>query len=359
MKGIILAGGKGTRLRPLTFSRPKGLVPVVNRPFLEYQLELMMANGINDVILSLSYRAADFRKYFGDGARWGVSISYAIEDVPLGTAGAVKNCEVLLDGQTFIVLNGDVLTDIKISDVLEYHRAKCGEATLTLVRVEDPTVYGVVETNHEGRVTGFIEKPGWEEVTTNTINAGVCVFEPEILGRIERGREVSLERHIFPQIVREGGDIYGYVADGYWLDIGTLQRYFQCHFDILNARLDLMLPGRKFSRGVRMGRDARIHRSARLVGPVILGDRVTIRPGAEVGPWVVVGDEVCVGENAVVVESVIHSHSFIGRRSRVRRCVVESGCQIGEESQLEFIIMAANSTIGRGSLVDPGLSMLV
>ena len=389
MKAIILAGGKGTRLRPLTYTRPKGLVPVANKAFLDYQIELLRLYGFNEIVLSLNYRADDFKSHFGDGSHWGLSIAYVVEERPLGTGGAIKNCEPHLDGEPVLVLNGDVLTDINLAEIVEYHKGKGGEVTLTLTEVSDPTIYGLVLTDNEGRVTGFLEKPGWEEVVANTINAGIYVLEPSFIRKIPAGREVSLEREVFPALLKGGlpapqrwgpqgflkrearaspgegapgvGEespsvMWGYISCGYWLDIGSIRKYLQAHYDILDRKLSAVLPGRNFGRGIYTGKGNRLYKGSRLVGPVALGNYVTVEAGAQVGPWAVIGDRSQIASGAVVCESVVLDDVVIGREARLRHTIVDSGCEIKEGCIVESTVIAAKTVLGKGSLVDPELA---
>ena len=233
MKAMILIGGFGTRLRPLTCNTPKPLLPVINKPFLLYQIELIKKHGIKDIILCMAYLPLEFKRYFGDGKKFGVNISYAIEKMPLGTGGAIKNAEKYVDCPV-LIFNGDVLTDLDLTDLIKYHKQKKSKATITLVEVDDPTSFGLVETNKNGNILQFLEKPSANQITCNTINAGTYIFEPEILKEIPENTVYSVERGLFPNLLNKKYPFYGFVYSGYWIDIGTMEKYLQVHHDLMN-----------------------------------------------------------------------------------------------------------------------------
>ncbi|NPV80004.1 MAG: NDP-sugar synthase [Firmicutes bacterium] len=369
MKALILAGGRGTRLRPLTYICPKGLVPVANRPFLEYQLELLSRYGVRQVILSLNYMAEYFKHVLGDGEKWGLTLEYLLEDSPLGTGGAIAECYRFWDGEDrLVVLNGDVLTDIDLLELLDFHVEKESEITITVTEVSDPTSYGLVFTDQDGRVTRFIEKPGWDEVQANTINAGIYVIEKKGLDRIAQGvkrhlaigegamrggREISLERDLMPVFLEEGCAIYAYLMKEYWLDIGTLSKYVQAHHDILCGRVDTMMPGRKISRGVRGEKEVFVHNTAQLNGPVLFGQNVSIGPLARIGPFTTIGARARIGEGAEIVETIIHSGVNIGKDVRLTRCIVAQGVEIGDGCSLHSMVLGPGTVIGKGSCLFP------
>ena len=280
MKALILAGGEGTRLRPLTLSIPKPVVPVVNLPFLNYQLALLRQHGIGDVILSLGYQPSKIQAVLGDGSEMGTHLQYVVETSPLGTAGAYKNAEQFLQGPT-VVFNGDILCDLDLSEVLRQHRERNATATLVLTHVENPSAYGLVETTDRGRIERFLEKPKKEEITCNTINAGTYILEPEVLEYVPAGQNYSFERGVFPALLKEGKPVFAYISSGYWIDIGTPQKYMQVHQDILQRRFNPSIAHTEgantsvanivdsFSRigqGVQIGMDTRIESSCVGIG---------------------------------------------------------------------------------------------
>ncbi|HHW13475.1 MAG TPA: NDP-sugar synthase [Firmicutes bacterium] len=349
MKGIILVGGRGTRLRPLTFLRPKPLVPVVNRPFLEYQLDLLRQCGVEEVVLCVNYQSRKLMRHFADGDRFGLTIRYAAEEQPLGTAGALKNAAAFLDSEPVVVLNGDILTNLDLCQVIQSHRESGAWVTLTLVEVDDPTRFGLVLLDRQGRVQRFLEKPSWDEVTARTINAGIYVLEPAVFDYIPGGREVSIERETYPQLLQRGVPVHGHVARCYWLDIGTPDKYLQAHWDILDQRLSVPVPGREVSPRLWFGRDVEVSPQATLVPPVVLGDRTVVRAGATVGPYSVLGAEVSVGEQAVVSQSVVGWRCVLGREVQVHGAVVDQESRLEECTAVDGLLLAAGSLLGRGT----------
>lgn len=349
MKGVILVGGRGTRLRPLTFSQPKPLVPLVNRPFLEYQLDLLRRHGVDEVVLCVSYQARKLMRHFADGNRFGVAIRYATEDQPLGTAGALKNAAALLDGGPIVALNGDILTDLDLGQVLATHRQTGASVTLTLVEVDDPTHYGLVVLDSTGRVQRFLEKPSWDEVTARTISAGIYVLEPSVLDSIPPGREVSVERETYPQLLSRGVPVYGHVTRAYWLDIGTPDKYLQAHWDILDQRVAAPVPGALTAPGVWLGNGVEVSPRAVLLPPVVLGDGSTVAAGARVGPYCVVGERTMVGEQATVTRSVVGRRCAIRNAAQVREAVLDQGTRVESDAIVEGLLLAAGSVLGRGT----------
>ncbi|MDP2919537.1 MAG: NDP-sugar synthase, partial [Dehalococcoidia bacterium] len=290
LKAVILVGGQGTRLRPLTCNTPKSMVPVLNIPFLEHVIWNLKAHGINDIILAQHHLAASMVQYFGDGTHLGVRLTYVMEDAPRGTAGAVKNAEKHLDG-TFFVLNGDIFHDRDFTAMLDFHTQRRSKATIVLTPVDDPTVYGVVETDSQGRVKRFLEKPKREEVTTNMINAGTYVLEPDVMVRVPPARKFSFERELFPGLLDSGEPVYAYSSQNYWMDTGTPEKYLQLHRDLLDGRCD----GYKLDRQVIAGKDRRIHPSVRMSGRVIIGEGCVAEKDAKLNGPLVIGAQCRIG----------------------------------------------------------------
>jgi NDP-sugar pyrophosphorylase family protein len=332
MKAVILAGGEGTRLRPLTLKTPKPVVPVVDRPFLRYQIDLLARAGVVEVVFSLAYQPQRIEAIFGDGRAFGVRIRYAVEETPLGTGGAVKNAEPFLDART-VVLNGDVLTDVDLSAVIAGHQAQGAAATLVLTPVPNPAAYGLVETDPSGRVRRFIEKPGPSEITTDTINAGIYILETRVLELMPPAVNHSIERAFFPALLSRGDLVTAHVHRGYWIDIGTPEKYLQVHRDILAGRFPVPLQGAR-TRGGWIHEGARVEEGARLEGPFYLGPGCRIAPGAEIGP------------DAVLVKDV-----GVGGGARVRDSVAWAGAEIGPDSQVEGSLLGPRVTIGRSAAV--------
>jgi NDP-sugar pyrophosphorylase family protein len=334
MKGLILAGGQGTRLRPLTINTPKPIVPVANAPFLLYQIDLMKSGGIDEIILSLSYQPRKIEDLLRDGADYGVHIRYAVEASPLGTGGAFKNAEDQIDSTT-VVFNGDVLTGLDLSAVIARHRERNAVATLVLTPVDNPSAYGLVETNPDGWVRRFIEKPGPDEITCNTINAGVYVLEPSVLEYMPKGEPYSFERGLFPTLLERGAAVDTFILDRYWIDIGTPQKYLEVHDDILKGR---------FSSG-------RVPENVRPAAPgafldarSILDIDVTVRSGARIENSVI-GRNCRIDEGAEVVDSVVWSGVTIDPEARVKGSIIGKGCYIGRAATLRPGTVLGDKTV--------------
>ena len=328
MKAAILIGGQGTRLRPFTLDSPKPLLPVLNRPFLEYQFRVLRDHGVREAVLCTSYRAEDFRRAFGTGRRLGLKLSYVRETIPLGTGGALKNAQEHLRGGTTLILNGDVLNAFDIRAFLRFHHARRAEISIALSRVKDPTLYGLVLTDEKGYVRRFLEKPSWDEVETNTINAGAYLFEPSVFDHLPPGKIYSLERGLFPERLAAGGKLGGWVAPGYWIDIGSVEKYLQVHLDILEGRTPFK-PGSgtrtlKGIDGARVvaGADTRVAPFARFSGAVSLGRGVRV-----------------------------------GRGASLTDCVVLDGAVIGDGARLERCVVGANARVGTHTILGPGAAL--
>ncbi|MBI2939445.1 MAG: NDP-sugar synthase [Chloroflexi bacterium] len=356
MQAVILVGGEGTRLRPLTVNVPKPMMPVVNRPFLEHVVDYLRGHRITDVILSMGYRPAVIEQYFGDGRDFGIRLTYVVEQSPLGTAGGVKNVEPYLDGDTLFVFNGDILTDLDLGAMLAFHRERQAQVTISLTPVEDPTAYGLVETDASRRITQFIEKPGRDQITTNLINAGTYILQREVLSHVPAGTYSMFERGLFPLLLERGAPVYGYAADGYWLDIGTPAKYLAAHRDVLAGRIAWPIPGEPVIDGVWAGRDAVIDPTARLVGPVALGDRVRVEAGAQlIGP-ATVGDDCVIGAESTIEDAIIWAGSQIGPRATLRRCVVGAGCTIHADVAIaNGAVVGDHCSIGSGNRLDQNI----
>lgn len=340
MKAAILIGGQGTRLRPFTLDVPKPLLPVLNRPFLEYQFRVLRSHGVREVALCTSYRAGDFRRAFGDGRALGLKLSYVREPIPLGTGGALKNAERLLAGGTALALNGDVLNAFDLRAFLRFHRSRKAEISIALSRVKDPTLYGLVLTDEHGRVRRFLEKPSWDEVETNTINAGAYLFEPSVFGHIPAGKNFSLERGLFPERLAAGAVLGGWVAPGYWIDIGTVEKYLQVHLDILEGRTPFKAgPGARALRAadgarVAAGEGVRVAEFARFSGAVSLGRGVRVGRGAQLSDCVVL-DGAQVGDGARLDRCVVGARARVGTHAILGPgAAVAGGSRIGDYSQL-------------------------
>jgi NDP-sugar pyrophosphorylase family protein len=345
MKAILLAGGKGTRLRPLTIHTPKPIVPIFGRPFLHYQIDLVKKlPEIDEVILSLNYQPRRIEEMFGHGDGLGVKISYVVEPAPLGTAGAVKYAGQELD-ETLVVFNGDVMTQVDLAAVVRLHRERKAKATIVLTPVENPTAYGLVETDAAGNVSRFLEKPKPEEITCNTINAGIYVLEPETFDRIPKDTAWSIERSYFPSLVERGETFVAYVYDGYWIDIGTPEKYTQVHRDIMDHRFiappfEGMPPGHRL-----VSTCARVEEGAVIEGPCFIDDGVIVKPGARVAPYSVLGRQCHIEEDARVDAAIVWANGRIGRDAVVRESILGRHCHVGRNAILDGGIVLGDKSV--------------
>ena len=326
MKALILAGGYGTRLRPLTYTRPKHMLPIANRPHIEHVFDLLLRHGISEVALLTSYLADAFSDVIARASGAGMTIETTFEEQPLGTAGAFKNAQGLIGDDTFVAFNGDILTDLDLTSVLDWHRAKQAEATIVLHAVEDPSAFGVVPTDDDGRVAGFIEKPPPGEAPTNLINAGVYVFEPSILERIPAGEVWSAERQLFPQLVEEGARLFALGTDAYWMDIGTPEKYLQANLDALSGGYHLP--------------DLALHDAATLIGrDVEIARTASVKTSC-------LGTRCVVGGDAVVEDSVLLDGVTVEPGASVVRSVLGAGVVVREGVRLEGAALADGEVAG-------------
>jgi len=329
MKAVILVGGEGSRLMPLTMSTPKPVVPVVNRPFLGHVIAGLRRSGVTGVVLASGYIPSAIEDRVAGFGGPGFPIAYSAEDAPLGTAGAVKLAERHLDG-AFIVLNGDIYADLDIEAMVAFHRSRGAKATIALTWVSNPSAFGVVEADEDGRVSRFVEKPPLHAAASHWINAGVYVLEPELLDMVPPGVPYMFERGLFPSLLKGGIPVYGYRMDGYWLDMGAPGQYLKLNRDLLlgTARSPLLDPFAADE--VRAEGPTQVHESARLVGPVLMGEGCRVAKEAVVRGPVVLGSGCSVGEGAAVEDAVLWEGVEVGRGAWVSRAVLGNGTKIGE-----------------------------
>jgi mannose-1-phosphate guanylyltransferase len=350
MQALILAGGEGTRLRPLTSTVPKPVVPLVDRPFIAFMLDWLRAHDVDDVIMSCGFLAAGVRNVLGDGSAYGVRLRYVEEPQPLGTGGAVKFAESLLD-ERFLMLNGDVLTDHDVSAQLALHDLRGARATLALTPVEDPSAYGLVRTLDDGEVTGFVEKPSLNQIDTHNISAGIYVLERSVLDLLEPEKPASIERDVFPRMVGEG--LYAYVGDGYWLDIGTPERYLEGTFDILEGTVKTAVVERMGDTYVCIEAGTEIE--GRVIPSALVERDCRIAAGARIGGRVVIETGVTVGADTTIERAVVLRGSSIGANCRLSGCIVAGGVEIGDNTHIEGLaVLGEGVTIGAGNVVANG-----
>lgn len=343
MKAIIIAGGQGIRLRPLTCNIPKPMMPVIGKPVLHYAIELLKKFGITDIGITLEYLPDEIINYFGDGSEYGVKLRYFIEDIPLGTAGSVKNAEDFLD-DTFIVISGDALTDIDISKAVEFHKKKKSVATLILKEVSMPLDYGVVLTDKDGKIKGFLEKPGWGEVFSDMVNTGIYVLEPEIFKYYEKRQKFDFANNLFPILLKKNKPVYGYKGEGYWCDIGNVEQYVSCCSNILKGSTSLKIDGEKYKDGIFIGKNCAIDKNAVIIPPVYIGDNTKIYEESRIGPFSIIGKNNIISEKAVVDRSITFDCCYIGSCCSLEKSVlgkkvqlesgviVKEGCVIGDDT---------------------------
>jgi len=344
MKAILLAGGKGTRLRPLTIHTPKPIVPIFNRPFLHYQLDLLkQVPEIDEVILSLNYQPRRVEEVFGDGADTGLGIRYVVEPSPLGTAGAVRYAGESLR-ESVIVFNGDVLTQVDLTAVIALHRERRAKATIVLTPVENPSAYGLVETDATGNIRRFLEKPSADEITVDTINAGIYVLEPDTFDRIPKDQPWSIERSFFPSLIERGETFMAYVYRGYWIDIGTPDKYMQVHRDIMDGHYR-SAPFAGLLSAVSIARDARVEDGVTIEGPCFIDEGVVVKAGARIGPYTVLGRQCHVEEHATIEHSIVWANSRISQDAIVRRSILARHCHIGRSALVEDGVVLGDKSV--------------
>jgi NDP-sugar pyrophosphorylase family protein len=345
MKAILLAGGKGTRLRPLTLHTPKPVVPIFDRAFLHYQIDLLrQLPEIDEVILSLNYQPRRIEEVFGDGGGTGVRIRYVVEPSPLGTGGAIRYAAQGVN-DTLVVFNGDVMTSVDLAKVVALHRGRKAKATIVLTPVDNPTAYGLVETEPDGRVRRFLEKPNPDEITCDTINAGIYVLEPETFDRIPKDVSYSIERAYFPSLIERKEAFLAYIDRGYWIDIGTPEKYVQVHRDMFDGKFaGGIFRSADRSRPIVAG-DARIDDGAILEGPCFVDAGVHVKKGAKVGPYTVLGRGALVEEDADLTDTIVWPNSRIGQNAVVQGPIIGRNCHVGRNAVLKGRAVLGDKTL--------------
>jgi mannose-1-phosphate guanylyltransferase len=343
MKAILLAGGKGTRLRPLTVHTPKPIVPIMNRPFLYYQIDLLkQVPEIDEVILSLNYQPRRIEEVVGEGDGLGVRLRYVVEPMPLGTAGAVRYAGDSLQ-ESVVVFNGDVLTEVDLAAVLRLHRERRAKATIVLTPVENPRAYGLVETDGDSRVRRFLEKPGEDEITCNTINAGIYVLEPDTFDRIPKDTAWSIERSFFPSLIERGETFVAYIYDGYWIDIGTPAKYLQVHRDIMDGHYQA--PPFNGQTKTWVSPQARVDTGAELYDPCFVDEGAVVKSGARVLPYSVIGRQTHIEDGAVIDGSIIWPNGWIGPEAVLRGSIFGRSCHVGRNALVESPVVLGDKTV--------------
>jgi mannose-1-phosphate guanylyltransferase / phosphomannomutase len=347
VKAVVMAGGEGTRLRPMTANQPKPLLPVANKPIMEHVLRLLRKHGFNETVVTVQFLASMVRNYFGDGEDFDMSLQYATEETPLGTAGSVKNAQDALRDEPFLVISGDALTDIDLSELVRFHKDNGALVTVGLTRVPDPLEFGIIIVDDDGRIQRFLEKPTWGQVFSDTVNTGIYVMEPEVLSEFAVGEPADWSGDIFPQLLERGAPLYGWIADGYWEDVGTHESYLKAQADVLSGRVQADIDGFEMSPGVWVAEGAEVDPEAVLTGPLCIGDYAKIEAGAQLREFTVVGSNVVVKEGAFLHRAVVHNNVYVGPGATLRGCVIgkntdvmasariEEGAVVGDECVIE------------------------
>ncbi|MGZ4590424.1 MAG: sugar phosphate nucleotidyltransferase [Actinomycetes bacterium] len=358
MKAVVMAGGEGTRLRPMTASMPKPLLPIVNKPIMQHVLRLLQRHGITETVVTVQFLASLVRNYFGDGEDQGMLLHYATEEVPLGTAGSVKNAEHLLSDGTFLVISGDALTDFDLTDLVKFHHDKGAMVTVCLTRVPDPLEFGITIVDDEGRVQRFLEKPTWGQVFSDTVNTGIYVMEPEVFEYVAADESVDWSGDVFPTLVEQGKPIFGYVAEGYWEDVGTHESYMRAQADVLLGKVDVDLDAFELSPGVWIAEGADVHSDAILRGPLYVGDYAKVEAGAELREFSVLGSNVVVKNGAFLHRAVVHDNVFIGPQTNLRACVIGKNTDVMRGARIEEgVVVGDECVIGEEAIISSGIKI--
>ena len=357
MKAVIMAGGEGARLRPLTCDLPKPMVPVMNIPVIEHVIDLLKNHGIYEIAITLAYLPQKIREYLGNGAGMGVSLRYFIEDTPLGTAGSIKNAENFLD-DTFVVISGDSLTNLDITAALEFHRSNKSKATLVLSRVDVPLEYGVVLTDENGTVTGFLEKPSWGEVFSDTVNTGTYILEPEILDLIPNDDKYDFSLELFPRLLSLKEPMFGYVMSGYWYDIGDLRSYLQAHYDVMAGKINIKINGTEYKKNVWVGPGTKIEQNAEINGPCVIGANCRIGNGTSIENHSVLGDNNIIEDEVSIKKSVIWNNNYIDFGSEIRGAIICNRVQLKHYvSVFENSVIGDDCVINERAIVKPNIKI--
>jgi len=358
MKAMILAAGLGTRLRPLTEEISKPMVPIVNRPVMEHIVDLLAKHGFHDLYVNLHYHPDIIKRHFGDGAQWGLSITYSFEEELLGTAGGVKKLERELGGDTFLVISGDALTDLDLSALLAFHKKHGCIATLVITPVSDPSKYGVVITDEEGRISGFQEKPSREVAKSYVANSGIYVFEPEVLGMMPSGF-YDFGSQLFPRFLEEGIEFYGYKHGDYWNDVGSLEEYKAGNFDALTGKVKVKIPGVRIGEDVWIGDETIIEEEVVMVGPICIGEQCEVKRGARLFGPLVVGDRTIIDEGAILYRGIKWGDGYIGKDAHLMDTIVGWEAEIGRGAALlADSVIGHRAVIGEGSIIHPSVSIM-
>ena len=358
MRAVVMAGGEGTRLRPLTSNQPKPMVSLCGKPCMEYIVELLKRHGIDETVVTLMFLPKVIRDYFGDGSSLGVRMQYSVEQSPAGTAGSVKLAEDELKDDTFIVISGDALTDFDLGEIVAFHKQRGALVTIALKRVENPLEFGVVVVDDDGRIERFLEKPTWGQVFSDTVNTGIYVLEPEVFDYIPADAQYDFSQELFPKLFDMGAPLYGYVAEGYWQDIGSLPQYLSANRDLLDGKVEAALPGIELQNRVFIGDGVNVDSLENMQGPAFIGNYVKVDPTSSIGAYSVLGSNVVVKEHAETRNSVIGANTYVGASAKVLGAIIGRNCDLKAGSSFsEGVSVGDECVIGEQAYIAPDVKI--
>jgi mannose-1-phosphate guanylyltransferase / phosphomannomutase len=351
VKAVVMAGGQGTRLRPLTSNQPKPMVPIVNKPCIQHILELVQRHGIDEVVMTLAFLPRLIRNHFGDGSSLGMRIDYTVEETPAGTAGSIRLAKDLLD-DTFLVISGDALTDFDLTKVVEFHRQREALVTIALTSVDNPLEFGVVIVDEEGRIQRFLEKPGWGQVFSDTVNTGIYVLEPEVFDHIPEGQPYDFSHDLFPKLFDMRKPLYGMVCDGYWQDVGSLEQYVEANRDALDGRVRVTPPGVRLRGNIWVGKGAVIESLDDVEGPAVIGDNVRLDAGARILSHTVLGDNSVIRTGSQIGGSILGQNVYVASGAVVTGAVLMDAVEVHENASIaQGAVVGDRSIVGRNAVV--------
>lgn len=357
MKAVIMAGGAGSRLRPMTIERPKPMIPIVNKPVMSHIMDLLKRHNITEVIVTVQYLADLIQDFYGSGSSFGMTIHYSVEETPLGTAGSVKNAQYLLD-DTFVVISGDALTNIDLTDLIKFHKNSKTLATLAVYNLSDPVDYGVISLNHRNQITRFQEKPSRGSVMSDYVNTGIYVLEPNILDYFETNVPFDFASDLFPMVHGEGNPLYGYIARGYWCDVGNISEYMRATANALEGEVEGLDLGRHLGNGIWAGRDIKLAPNAHLEGPIYLGNSVQVKSGAVIRGPTVIRDYTIIDNEAQVDRSILWRNCYIGERVQISGAVVMRQCSLKSHAKVfEGAVVGDGTIVGENAVIQPSVKI--
>jgi len=358
-KAMVLAAGLGTRLRPLTDLISKPMAPIVNKPVMEHIVELLKKHDFKEIVCNLHWYPEAIKDYFGDGSKWGVSITYSYESELLGTAGGVKNVEAFFENNTFLILSGDALTDIDLSELVQFHKEKGGICTLALTEVEDPSQYGVVILDNDNKIMGFQEKPLMGEAKSKLANSGIYVFESEIFEYIPSGSFYDFGRDLFPKLLNENIPYYGFKHSKYWNDVGSFEEYQQGNFDALEGKVKVKIPGVQIDEGIWLGKNCIIEEEVVMIPPLVIGNNCIIKKGAKLYGPIIIGDNTVIDERAIMYRGIKWGSGYIGKDASLIGAIIGYDTKIkSKASVLEKAVIGSKSVIEDGIVIHPSVKIM-